>query len=242
MIFARSFAMGANRLLDWQIDRLNPRTIGRMIPSGLLTPREGLTWTLLAACFFIFSASKLGSMALYCAPPLLIFLGLYSVLKRFTWATHFYLGICLGLSPLAVEVSIAQEWTTPILLLGCGIALWTAGFDILYSLQDVEFDRSHNLQSFPGRFGPRVSFLATCSLFLASVLCWIGVGLLQHFGLFYFVGVGLVSAILSAEIWLIRGLWKIGKSDRLGQAFFTVNGWVSVIFLAFVALERIQNG
>ncbi len=238
MIFARSFAMGANRLLDWKIDRLNPRTHQRMIPSGKMTPHESLSWTLLAACLFIFCAGQLGTLTLGLSIPLLLFLAAYSLLKRYTWLTHFYLGLCLGLSPLAVQVAIQQEFTTSTLLLGLGIGFWTAGFDILYSLQDLSFDQNQGLKSVPSAFGPKASYLLTSLAFGLAILSWVCVGQREDLGILYGVGVGVVATILTIELWIVRDLWKTGQSQKLNQAFFGVNGWVSVVFLVFTILAR----
>lgn len=238
MVFARSFAMGTNRFLDWKFDRLNPRTTKRMIPSGRMTPNESLSWSLFAGVIFVIAASQLGTLALQCSLPLLVFLGTYSILKRFTWLTHFYLGVCLGLSPIAVQIAIHQDLSLKTVLLGLGIALWTSGFDILYSIQDLSFDQKLGLRSFPSAFGPKKSYIMTGLCFLAALIVWACLGPLGELGLLYSLGVALIGLILALELWLVRDLWHTGYSTQLNQAFFAVNGWVSVVFLVFTVAGR----
>jgi 4-hydroxybenzoate polyprenyltransferase len=238
MVTARSFSMGMNRYLDRDFDLKNPRTARRMIPSGQMESREMFFWTLLSGAVFIICAANLGNLTFALSVPLLLFLGSYSYLKRVTYLTHFYLGICLGLSPIAIEIALTGNISLPPVILAMGVASWTTGFDILYASQDVDFDAKNNLFSLPSRFGARNGYLVTCLMFFLSILCWCLLGIELGCGLIYFIGIALISAILIYEAWLVRGLFLKGLSPNLNQAFFTVNAWVSVIFFVFVVLDR----
>lgn len=237
MVTARTTAMGMNRFLDRHIDLSNPRTRARKIPSGQMTAGQGLFWTLAAACLFVVAASNLSALAGYCAIPLLIILTAYSWMKRLTWLTHWYLGLCLGLAPMAVQIGMTGHLGLPVFLVGVAVSFWTGGFDILYALQDMDFDQKVGLHSVPSKFGPaqaiwwsRISFSLMVSLLLMA-------GQLAHRGPLYVLGVLIVGAILAAEHWMVREAKSTGKSRYLGVAFFNLNAWVSVVFIAFAALD-----
>jgi 4-hydroxybenzoate polyprenyltransferase len=237
MVLARSTAMGMNRFLDRHIDLSNPRTRARKIPSGQMTAFQSLFWSLVAAVFFVVSASSLSPLAGYLSIPLLIILVAYSWMKRLTWATHWYLGFCLGLAPMAIQVAMSGTLSLPIVLLGTAVMFWTGGFDILYSLQDLDFDKKLGLYSVPSKFGPagaiwlsRVSFGIMIGLLTA-------IGEISNRGALYFAGILVISVILIVEHWLVRDAKKTGKSALIGVAFFNINAWVSVVFFAFVALD-----
>lgn len=237
MVTARSFAMGMNRYLDRHIDRVNPRTQGRMIPKGEMTAGQALGWSLAAAFAFAAGAFQLSPLAGYCAVPLLAILMAYSFMKRLSWTTHWYLGFCLGLAPIAVEIAMIGEVTWPIVLMGLAVTFWTAGFDILYSLQDMEFDRAHGLRSVPGRFGPVRSLWLSRLCFVAMIGLLTSVGTLAGGGAIYYLGVAAVAGILTYEHVLVRDARETGVSKNLGVAFFNVNAYVSVAFLGFAALD-----
>ena len=239
MVTARSFAMGMNRFLDHEIDARNPRTKGRMIPAGKLAARHGLQWTAVAAAIFLLAAWFLSPLAGKCAPLLLMILASYSLLKRFTWATHWYLGVCLGLAPVAVNVALTGEAAAAVLCVGAAVALWTAGFDLLYALQDLDFDRAAKLNSVPARFGPSTTILISRANFVAMIALLVVAGRLAGMGLTYDLGVVAVAAMLTYEQWLVRDAAATGHSKNLGMAFFNTNAYVSVLFLAFVLVDRI---
>lgn len=237
MVTARSFAMGMNRYLDRAIDLANPRTRGRMIPKGELPAKHGLLWSLTAAVVFVAAAAALSPLAGYCAVPMLLILMSYSLLKRFTWAVHWYLGACLGLAPIAVTIALKGEAPAPVLMLGAAVALWTAGFDILYSLQDLDFDRQVGLHSVPGRFGPARALWLSRLSFVAMIVLLSAAGHLTGRGIAYFVGVAIVGGILTYEHLLVRDAKETGKSAHINVAFFNANAYVSVVFFAFAALD-----
>lgn len=237
MVLARSTAMGMNRFLDRHIDLSNPRTRARKIPSGQMTAFQSLFWSLVAAVFFVVSASSLSPLAGYLSIPLLMILVAYSWMKRLTWATHWYLGFCLGLAPMAIQVAMSGTLSLPIVLLGTAVMFWTGGFDILYSLQDLEFDKKLGLHSVPSKFGPAGAIWLSRVSFGIMVGLLTIVGEISNRGGLYFAGIFVISAILIVEHWLVRDAKKTGKSALLGVAFFNINAWVSVVFFAFVALD-----
>lgn len=239
MITARSFAMGMNRFLDREIDRSNPRTTGRMIPSGALSPAQSFGWSMLAAAIFVVAAFGLSRLAGYCAVPLLLILMTYSLMKRLSWLTHWYLGLCLGLAPLAVEIAMKGEVSLPIVLMGLAVCFWTAGFDVLYSLQDIAFDRAKQLRSVPARFGPSLSLWLSRASFAAMVVLLVAVGNLIDAGAIYYVGVAVVGGILTYEHVLVRDAKETGHSQHINLAFFNANGLVSVLFFGFAALDAL---
>lgn len=238
MISARSFAMGMNRFLDRDIDSTNARTVVRAIPSGRLTAKSCLYWSLAFAALFILFATTLSPLAGFLALPLLLVLGLYSNMKRWTWLTHWYLGICLGLAPLAAQIALTGGVTLPVVCMGIAIAFWTAGFDLLYSLQDRAFDVTHQLKSIPARFGPRFALSLSLMSFAVMIICLSLAGWLAHVGAFYWWGLGGVAGVLVYEHWLVRDAWQAGVSQRINAAFFNANALVSVVFFGFVLMDR----
>jgi 4-hydroxybenzoate polyprenyltransferase len=242
MVTARSFAMGMNRVLDRMFDVANPRTRGRAIPSGAMTARQGLRWSLLAAAIFVGAAAALSPLAGWLAVPLLLVLLAYSYMKRLTWLTHWYLGLCLGLAPVAVQVALTGTVTLPVLLLGGAVAAWTGGFDVLYALADWEFDRNVGLSSFPGRFGPGTALWASRLSFAAMIGALMAAGWLGGRGAVYFVGVALIGGVLAWEHVLVRDAKADGKSANLNRAFFDANAFVSVGFFAVTALDALVVG
>jgi 4-hydroxybenzoate polyprenyltransferase len=239
MVCARSFAMGMNRYLDRAIDAENPRTKMRKIPVGALTPSAGLTWSLAAGVAFAVAAAALSPLAGRLSVPLLLVLMTYSFWKRWSWLTHWYLGACLGLAPVAVAIALTGKASVPVLLVALAVCLWTAGFDILYSLQDLDFDRRQELKSVPARFGAaRALWLSRASF--AGMLGLLGVaGVLAGLGPVYYAGVTVVGAILTYEHVVVRDARHDGRSARINAAFFTANAYVSVVFLAMTCLDRL---
>ena len=241
MITARSFAMGINRFLDRYLDQENPRTASRMIPSGHLTSKQSLFWTLMMGLGFIFSAFFLSQLAGWLSLPLLMILAFYSNMKKISWLTHWYLGLCLGLAPIAVNLVMKNTIDFTVILLGCAVMMWTAGFDILYALQDKEFDIKHKLQSVPAKWGPRTSVYLSRFCFMMMIFFLALIGIIAPVGYFYYIGVFGVSFILMYEQWLVREVLVLGYSDQINKAFFTVNGWVSVFFYCLVHLDHIYK-
>lgn len=242
MVSGRSSAMGANRYLDAVYDRKNKRTANRAIPSGRLKSKDALKLTLGFGVLFVGVSFLLSRQTGLLSPFLLLVLYAYSFFKRFTWASHFYLGFCLGLSPIAVSVALGVTPSLGILLLGLGILFWVAGFDLLYSLQDLSFDRAEGLYSFPARFGVRPTVWVSRVCFLAAVLIFLYSGTLLGLSVIFRLGVALMAAILVFEHWLIRDLDELGRSPGMGKAFFNANAAVSIVFILSVILDLWKYG
>ncbi|MBI2603614.1 MAG: UbiA family prenyltransferase [Deltaproteobacteria bacterium] len=237
MISARSYAMGLNRYLDREGDAKNPRTSARMIPSGRLSPQSSLAWSLCFGLLFCFFAFQLNPLAGVLSPFILCILGFYPFMKKLSWLTHWYLGFCLGLSPLAASVAISGKIEEDLLLLGLAIMLWTGGFDIIYALQDQEFDRSLGLKSFPARFGVKHSLMISRLSFLMMLVCLTVLGVRTETGLLYYTGLLLITLILVREQVLVGDSREGAVSKNINAAFFSINAWVGVIFYIFTQLD-----
>lgn len=241
MVTARTFAMGMNRYLDRAIDSANPRTMNRALPANKLQPGTVLIFNALAAISFVVAAANLNTLAAWCSVPLLALLAIYGLMKRWTWICHLYLGFCLGLAPVAVAVALTGGVTTGVIVLALAVMVWTAGFDCLYALLDLDFDRKLGVFSIPARFGPRRALWISRLLFSVMVFLLVWAGIESERGLWFYIGIGAVSAMLIYEHWLVRGARHDGRSDRLNAAFFTANAWVSVLFFGFCLLDTIVS-
>lgn len=232
VVAARTAAMAFNRLADATFDAENPRTKNRHIPSKLLSKSYVIALTALASAGFLYSAWQINRLAFLLSGPCLLALFLYSLTKRFTDYTQLVLGFCLGMAPIGAAVAATGRITTGSLILGGGVLLWVAGFDLLYALQDLEFDRAKGLRSLPVKLGFRKTMALAAlfhGLFLVSLIAY---GLYQGLGWIYWAGLALSAAFLLWQHRLIQeGL------HRINAAFFTSNGLLSVFFLVFVALD-----
>ena len=233
MVGARTWAMGVNRVADWKIDAVNPRTNQRAVPSGRISVTKMLVYTGVGGGIFSAGAFALSPMAGWLSFPVLIILASYSFTKRFTFFCHFWLGICLGLAPLGAWVALQNTFPWPMLWLSAGVAFWVAGFDILYALQDQDFDKSQRLHSIPARFGTQVSvFLSRASHALAAV-CFGVFGHLFELGTAYFLGLAAATLLMFGQHWLTRK----GRLDQIGVAFFNLNGWIAVLLFVSSAVS-----
>ena len=233
MVAARSAAMAFNRLVDAPIDARNPRTSGRALPAGTLSKRFAAAFVALSSAAFVLAAAQLNPLCLKLSPlALAIALG-YSFTKRFTALSHLVLGTVLGIAPAAAWIAIRGTIDPPILLLSAAVTLWTAGFDIIYSCQDVEFDRSAGLRSLPVRLGIaralQVSRLFHAGMVALLAVAWRVMGL----GPLAMAGIATVAALLVYEQSLVRA----DDMSRVDAAFFAVNGWVSMLFFATWAAD-----
>jgi len=237
MVSARTFAMGVNRWADHRYDVMNPRTSQRAIPAGRLSGSECLTYSIIAGLIFVVSAVSLSPLAGALAVPLLAFLGAYSWLKRWTVGVHFYLGACLAMAPVAVAIALTGTLQPEIALVAIGVCMWTAGFDLLYSLQDLEFDRKVGLRSIPARFGVAGSIYISRACFAVAIVALTAAGVVANCSWLYFLGVVVVAAILTAEqVIIARGRDRL-DSQLINTAFFKINAWVGVIYLAFTIAD-----
>lgn len=231
MVTARTVAMSANRLLDARLDSLNPRTAGRALPSGRLSVGfYTAALVLCSACFIAATAlfwSIYGNpLPLYLSLPVLAFLVAYPLLKRFTAACHYYLGAALGLAPVAAWIAIRGDVAPLPLVLGAGVMLWTAGFDIIYATLDADVDRRTGVFSLPASLGVGGALWISRLSHVLSVACLVAVGGLRAgLGAVYYAAVGIAAALLVAEHLLVRE----DDLSRVNVAFFTLNGIVSVV-------------
>jgi 4-hydroxybenzoate polyprenyltransferase len=233
MVGARTLAMCLNRLIDAELDARNPRTASRELPSGALTRSHVVALSVASLALFLLAVSQLDPVVRWLWPiPVAMFV-VYPYLKRFTWLCHLWLGACLGLAPVGAWLAVTGTAPWEAWAIGAAVALWVAGFDLFYSLFDVDHDRAEGLQSWAVRFGERGVFLGARALHAGTVglLAAAGVGL--GVGLFYWLGVGATAALLAYEHSIVRP----GDLRRLDTAFFTLNGVISLVFCAFVALD-----
>ena len=240
MVFARSAAMAFNRLVDRDLDAVNPRTVGRHLPTGALSVASVAAFAAVSAAAFVASTTLFllwgNAWPLYLSVPVLLFLLGYSFSKRFTYLCHVWLGTSLLLAPLAAWIAIRglEGLMTP-LVLGLAVLFWVTGFDILYACQDVEFDRKSGLWSIPARFGVPAS-LRVALLCHAGMLIWLVVlywAAQPHLGLIYLGGVAAAAVLLAYEHWLVRP----DDLSRINQAFFQVNGVIGIGLLLVVLLQ-----
>jgi 4-hydroxybenzoate polyprenyltransferase len=233
MVSARSAAMAFNRLIDADIDARNPRTRMRHLPAGLLS--TGFAWTFVAVSVVVFfaAAGALNSLCLKLAPVALAIVFFYSYTKRFTSLSHLVLGLSLGIAPAAAWIAVRGSLDWRILLLAAAVMFWTAGFDIIYSCQDYEFDQSAGLFSLPARIGLGPALTVSRLLHLMMIVTLTALSAAFHLGLLSLAGIVAVALLLIYEHSLVRPT----DFSRVNAAFFTMNGWVSVLFLVFWAAD-----
>jgi len=237
---ARFAAMAFNRIVDREIDQRNPRTSMRELPRGTLGVGETWIAVLIASGLFVFAASQLNALCLALSPVALAWIFFYSYTKRFTRWSHLVLGGSLAIAPVGGYLAVAGVWSRPwwmLIALATGVATWVAGFDIFYSLQDVEFDRAERLQSIPASLGETLGIRVARSLHLVSIAALIAVGLTVGAGGWYWAGVVLAAALLFYE----HSLVMPGDLGRLDAAFFTMNGMISLAFFFFVLMDRLMR-
>ncbi|MEA3522077.1 MAG: menaquinone biosynthesis prenyltransferase MqnP [Campylobacterota bacterium] len=232
-ITARNFAMGLNRYADIDIDAKNPRTQNRPNVDGRLSKNSIFLFTLANAFGFVIVAYFVNSLAFWMSFPILFVLGSYSYFKRFSELAHLVLGISLGLAPIAGVVAVEAAIPMWSVLLGIGVMFWVAGFDLLYSLQDMDFDKERGLFSIPSRYGAEATLFIAALFHVIAVIFWIFFTWDASLGLFAWVAVVFSANMLFYEHKLVRK--DFTKIDR---AFFTVNGYLGIIFLILIILDR----
>ncbi len=233
MVGARSAAMAFNRLVDAELDARNPRTRGRHLPAGLLS--KGFVWGFAAVSMLVFlvAARALNPLCLKLAPLALAVVLLYSFTKRFTTLSHLILGLALGLAPAGAWIAMRGSLDARILWLTAAVTLWTAGFDIIYACQDYEFDEREGLHSYPRRFGIAGALRLSRVFHAGMVACLLAVAAGFDLGWLSLAGVAVIAALLIWEHRLVRP----DDLSRVNAAFFTVNGYVSVLFFLFWAAD-----
>ena len=233
-VTARNFAMGVNRYLDRDIDALNPRTANRPSVDGRVKEKEILAFIAINALLFVVVAYMINDLAFWLSFPILVVLAAYSYFKRFSELAHLVLGVALGLAPIAGVVAVEAKITLWSVFLAIGVMFWVAGFDLLYSLQDMEFDKKMGLYSIPAKFGEQ------CTLFISrlfhglAVLFWLFFVIEAHLGFFAFLAIVFAGGMLFYEHRIVAKDFK-----NIDRAFFTVNGYLGFIFLFFIIVDRI---
>ena len=237
MVGARTLAMGLNRLIDAELDARNPRTAARELPARALSPAQVAGLCALALAVFLIAVLQLDPLVRWLWPVPVVLFVVYPYLKRVTWLCHQWLGITLALAPVGAWAAVTGELPWQAWAIGAAVGLWVAGFDLFYSLFDLEHDRAEGLHSWATRFGERGVFLAARVHHLATVALLGVAGLGLEVGIFYWLGVGTVAALLAYEHSLVRP----GDLRRLDAAFFTVNGVISVVFFGFVLVDAVVS-
>jgi 4-hydroxybenzoate polyprenyltransferase len=235
MIGARSAAMAFNRLVDAEFDRQNPRTASRHIPAGILSQAQVWAFFAVAVALFELAAWNLNRLCLLFSPVALASLLGYSYTKRFTSLCHLFLGFAIGLAPIGAWLAVRGTLNAVPLLLGAVVMLWIGGFDIIYALQDYEFDVQSPLYSLPKRIGKANALQISRLMHLLMIVLLILIGLLYGLHALYFLGVAVVAALIAYEQSLVRP----DDLRRVNLAFFTLNGWVSVSLFGFVLLDSL---
>jgi len=233
MVAARSAAMAFNRILDADIDARNPRTRARHIPAGLLSPRFAWAFTGAAVLVFLLAARALNPLCLKLAPIALGLIFFYSFTKRFTTFAHLVLGLSLGIAPAAAWIAVSGSLDWRILWLTAAVTFWTAGFDIIYSCQDYEFDQTEGLFSLPRRFGISGALWIARIFHVTMIGCLAALAFSFELGWLSLTGIGAVILLLLYE----HSMVKADDLSRVNAAFFTVNGYVSVLFFLFWAAD-----
>lgn len=233
-VTARNFAMGVNRYLDRDIDILNPRTKGRPSVDGRVTDVQMIGFIVVNAIFFIVVAYFVNTLAFQLSIPILLVLGAYTFFKRFSALAHLILGVSLGLAPIAGVVAVSGEITVWSLYLAIGVMFWVAGFDLLYSLQDMEFDKANNLHSIPSKLGAKKTMWIARVFHLLAVIFWATFVFMAQLGLWAQLAVIFSAIMLSYEHYIVNK-----DFTKIDKAFFTVNGYLGFVFLILIIMEVI---
>ncbi|HUI41339.1 MAG TPA: UbiA-like polyprenyltransferase [Terriglobia bacterium] len=233
MVGARSAAMTFNRIADLKIDAANPRTRARALPAGHLSLGFAAGFTVISCGLLVLAAYELNPLAFELSPLVIALLLGYSYTKRFTFLSHLVLGACLGLAPVAAWIALRGSLNPAVLLLGAAVMFWVAGFDLIYACQDVEFDQREGLFSVPARFGIGTALWASGVLHVTMLGLLVTVARIEHLGWIAFAGLLLVAALLAYE----HGLVRPSDLSRLNAAFFTLNGYISVLFFVTWATD-----
>lgn len=233
MVSGRSTAMAFNRVVDLKFDALNPRTKHWHLPSGKIGVKSVWVFIVIMAIIFIFSAYMLNTLAFSLSPLALAILYFYSFTKRFTWLTHLFLGLSLGIAPIGVCIAIKSQITFPSFILGLAVVLWVAGFDIIYATQDVEFDKKYHLHSIVVKFGlPKALFISQAMhLLMIFLLLWFTT--LTQLGLAFFIGIFIILLMLIYE----HSLVSPDDLSKVNIAFFNINGAVSVVLFVMACID-----
>lgn len=232
MVAARSLAMALNRLIDAEIDGLNPRTRAREIPTGKVSKIETWLFCLVALTVLVLATFQLPVITRYLWPLVVAAFVLYPLTKRWTWLCHGFLGATIGLGPVGAWVAVTGEVTFESFILGAAVAFWIAGFDIIYAGMDVEFDRENGVHSLPADFGYGSALWVTRACHALSVGLLALVGVIAGVGGVYFLGVAVTAGLLFYENWVVRRC----DLSKVGLAFMTMNSLISIVFFVFATI------
>ncbi|MHB1361538.1 MAG: UbiA-like polyprenyltransferase [Thermoleophilia bacterium] len=238
MVGGRSLAMGLNRVIDYEIDARNPRTAGRELPAGTLTLGQGISFCVVSLALLVTGLSQLPSLTWYLSPIVVAAFVIYPYTKRFTSLCHLFLGATIGLAPVGAWVAVTGRlaWQ-PFLLMGV-VTLWIGGFDIIYACLDVDFDRREGIHSLPVSIGAGPALWVTRAFHLGAVALLLEVGLVfSQLGTIYFAGVAVVALLLAYE----NAIVSPRDLSRVNTAFMTMNGIISVVYIAFVATDLLTG-
>ena len=238
MIFARSGAMAFNRWLDKNFDAKNPRTAVREIPAGIIKANSALLFVIANSILFIACCFFINKICFYLSPVALFVVLFYSYTKRFTALCHLVLGIGLSLAPIGAYLAVTGHFGIVPVLFSFAVLFWVSGFDIIYALQDEEFDKSNQLHSIPAAIGKTKALRISELLHLLSAACVVYAGVYGHFATWYWTGVALFIGLLIYQHLLV----KPNDLSKVNMAFFTTNGIASVVFAIFVILDLFVNG
>ncbi len=233
MAGARTAGMALNRLVDLPLDRLNPRTRSWPVPAGRVKPRFLVFASVAGALCLFFSAWRLNPLCLALSPLAFGLLFIYPYLKRFTWACHFWIGSVLAVAPAAGWLAVTGQWDPRILPLSLGVLTWVAGFDVLYALLDLDFDRRQGVYSIPQAFGVRTALVVSALCHAGTILSFAWFGVASGGGRWFWMGWLAVATLL----WYEHGLVSPTRLDRINKAFFNVNGWIGVLLFVFTLLD-----
>lgn len=237
MVFARSAAMAFNRYLDRHYDAKNPRTAVREIPAGEVSAQNALMFTIVSCIMFVLCTWYINTLCFYLSPVALFIILFYSYTKRFTALCHLVLGVGLSLAPIGAYLAVTGEFAVLPILFSFTVLFWVSGFDIIYALQDEDFDKSQNLHSIPAATGKKNALLISRTLHVFSAVCVITAGIYGHFGVFYWIGVAAFVGMLIFQ----QSIVKPDDLGRVNVAFMTANGIASVVFSIFVLLDLFLN-
>lgn len=237
MVFARSAAMAFNRYLDRDIDALNPRTAIREVPKGIITPRNALVFTIITSLLFVICTWFINRICFYLSPVALAVILGYSYTKRFTPFAHLVLGLGLSLAPIGAYLAVTGFFHWLPILFSFAVLFWVSGFDIIYSLQDEEFDKSNQLYSIPAAVGKEKALRISELLHLLSAGCIVAAGKFGHFGWLYWIGVLVFIGMLIYQ----HSIVKPNDLRRVNVAFMTANGIASVVFAVFVIADLLTS-
>ncbi|GAA0135550.1 putative 4-hydroxybenzoate polyprenyltransferase [Paenibacillus sp. YSY-4.3] len=235
MFGARSAAMGLNRLIDRVSDKKNPRTANRAIPAGLLKIGEVLIFIIVSFALLFWAAAKLDPLAMKLLPIAVVMLVLYSYTKRFTWLCHVVLGLTIALAPLGGWVAVTGKVDLTAMILFATVTFWVAGFDIVYSCQDVEFDKTEGLYSIPVRFGVATSLKIAQAFHIITAVGFIALLLLSDLGWWYIAGMIIAYLILFYEHYIVSP----SDLSRLQTSFFLMNGVLSIVVFSFTLIDLV---